>query len=148
MVRSHDAVQAEPLIQLRPQRLVLRGQRVLPVRPLQRQPQLRIHHRLGHIDGLALPDHGSLRPGLRSIDDDAKAVVARVLYEHRRYLLEDALRNFVLLPLRLFLGILADALECFLLLLDLLDQVGPRGLLVGALLCLLGQFLQGVHFIG
>ena len=63
---------------------------------------------------------------MRSIDDDAKAVVARVLYEHRRYLLEDALRNFVLLPLRLFLGILADALECFLLLLDLLDQVGPR----------------------
>jgi len=47
-----------------------------------------------------------------------------MLHDHRRHLLQNALKNLLLLILRIFLSVLYGAVKRLLLGLDLLDQSG------------------------
>src|SRR5215470_3357584 len=105
------------------------GLRSRPGRRWSRYTRLRVvqvHHGLGHVHGLAPPHHRALRARLRCIHDDAESVIGSVLDEHRTKLLYDALRDFVLLVLRVFTRILQLTVKRLLLGLDLLHQIRLR----------------------
>src|SRR5450432_169878 len=59
-----------------------------------------------------------------SVHDQGKAVVPGVIDDQRRHLLQNTLRNFILLRAGIVLGVLRVALQRFLLGLNLLHQVG------------------------
>src|SRR6201993_5057130 len=120
-----------------------------PGRRRRRDARLRVihvHHRLGHIDRLAPPYHRALRPGLGGIDDHVVAVVGGELDQHRSQLLKNALRDFVLLILRVLAGILQLAVETFLLGLDLLHEIGA-GVLVQLVALRVQLFLEAFDFV-
>ena len=79
-----------------------------------------VHDRLGDVGGLIGPKYGPVRPGVRSVDDDAVAVIAGVLDDDGGHLLQNALGDFVLLRRCVVAGVLYRALQSFLLVLDLL----------------------------
>ena len=84
-----------------------------------------VNHRPGNVHGRTGPKHWSIRPRIGSVDDHAVAVVRGVLHQHRTHLLQDALRDLVLLVLGIVTRVLYRALQRFLLLLDLLHQRAP-----------------------
>src|SRR4029077_17517254 len=86
---------------------------------------LEINHRLGDIHGRTGPKHWTIRPRIRSVNDYAETLVCGVLYQHRTHLLQDALRNLVLLVLGIVPRVLYLPLQGFLLLLDLFYQRAP-----------------------
>src|SRR6266536_3094927 len=71
--------------------------------------------RLRDIDRLSVPDHRTTGPLLRRIDDDAVAVLARVLHDHGSHLGQDAITDLTLLTLEFFLRVLRRPLEALLL---------------------------------
>src|SRR5713226_8456938 len=83
-------------------------------------------HRLRNIDGLAVPDDRSLRPGLRGVNDHAEAVLTGILHDYGSHLSEDSLHDLALLILSFLAGVLHGALEDLLLGLDLLAQCSGR----------------------
>ena len=96
---------------------------------------VKIDHRLGDVDRLAVPQHGALRPLLSGVNDHAEAVVLGVLHDHGRHFGQHALRDFILLVAEIFLRILQGAVEGLLLGFDLALQVVESVRIQARLLC-------------
>jgi hypothetical protein len=107
---------------------------------------IQVDYRLGDVHSRTSPEYRPIGPRIGSIDDHAEALVRRVLYQHRAHLLKDALRNFVLLILRVITRVLHLALQRLLFLLDLLYKRSPA---VVIQLVALGVelLLQGLYFV-
>ena len=83
---------------------------------------------------------------MRCIDDHADAIGTGVLGQHRKELLQNALRNHVLLALRFFASVLHGAIEQLLLALDLFLQA-CTGVIVQFFLLICELLLQRFNFI-
>src|SRR5438046_1774132 len=81
-----------------------------------------VHNRLGDIYRRPCPKHRPIRPGIGGIDNHAKTVVVRVLHHDGRHLLQNFLRNFVLLILGVLASVLNLPIQRFLLAFNLLYQ--------------------------
>ena len=95
-----------------------------------------------------MPQHWPLRPLViaRRVNDHAKAAVRRILHDEWRHFLQNALRDFLLLVLKIFASVLRAALQRFLFLVNLPLQVG-LGFFV-ELVSLGGELLlQGINFV-
>ena len=95
-----------------------------------------------------MPQHWPLRPLVVTgrIDDHTEAAVRRILHDEWRHFLQNALRDFLLLVLKVFASVLCAALQRFLFLVNLPLQVG-LGFFV-ELVSLGGDLLlQGINFV-
>ena len=104
-----------------------------------------VHDGLGQIHRRRRPEERALRPRVRGIEQHTITIRLRILVDHGRHLLQDALRNLVLLRLKFILGVLRRALQTLLLGLDGLHQ-GGAGFLVHLVALGVELLLQVLHF--
>src|SRR5579872_125819 len=107
---------------------------------------VRVHDRLGDVNGLACPQHWTVGPWVRGINNQTEAIVASIFHDDRSHLLQNTLRDFVLLRLRIVARVLDRAVKFLLLLFNLLDQTGAG--IVVKLVALCGKLLfQTLNFV-